>query len=99
MHADAGLEYQRKKLDDELQTWLILSAVGWFCGLFFIVGPAAWWKASDLTVKYEALRAPVPSNVGALRLVGILTCVLCVLMMLAAVGAVVFFLAFASRFH
>lgn len=99
MPADAGLEYQRRKLDDELQTWLILCAVGWFSGLLFIVGPAAWWKASDLTVKYESLRAPVPSNVGALRLVGILTCVLSALLVLAGIGAVMFFFVYAARFQ
>lgn len=99
MPADAGLEHQRRKLDDELQTWLILCAVGWFSGLLFIVGPAAWWKAGDLTVKYQSLRAPVPGNVGALRLVGILTSALCVLMVLAGIAAMMFFFVYAARFH
>lgn len=99
MPADAGYALQIKKLDDEAQTWLLLSAIGFFTGFMFLVGPAAWWKASDLKQKYESMRAPVPSNVNNLRLVGILTCVLSALLILAIVGFMVVGFAFAMSHH
>ncbi|MFO0624560.1 MAG: hypothetical protein U0325_03010 [Polyangiales bacterium] len=97
MPADAGYAHQIKKLDDEAQTWLLLSAIGFFTGFMFLVGPAAWWKASDLRQKYESMRAPVPSNVNNLRLVGILTSVLSVLVVLAIFGVMVLGFAFAMH--
>lgn len=97
MPADAGYALQIKKLDDEAQNWLIVSAIGFFMGFLFFVGPAAWWKATDLQQKYESLRAPVPANVKNLRLVGILTCVLSALILLAIVGFMVLGFAFAMQ--
>ncbi len=97
MPADAGYALQIKKLDDEAQTWLLLSAIGFFTGFMFLVGPAAWWKSTDLKQKYESMRAPVPSNVNNLRLVGILTCVLSALLILAIVGFMVLGFAFAMQ--
>ena len=73
--------------------------MGWFLGLWILVGPAAWWKSGDLRLKYESLRAPVPSNVGVLKLLGILTCVLMVVAGIIAVGAAIFAVAIISRGH
>lgn len=84
------------RLDSELQTWLILCCVGWFAGLMFVVGPAAWWKSGDLRDKYQRLGAPVPGNVNALRLLGIVTCVLCALAFVVGIAAVAFVFIFAA---
>lgn len=99
MNADAGFALQVKRLDDELQTWLIVAGCAWLFGLWIIVGPAAWWKSGDLKLKYESLRAPVPSNVGVLKLIGVVTCVLMVLATLFVLAVFAFGLAFASRMH
>lgn len=85
------------KLDQELQNWLIITGVGWFAGFMFLVGPLAWWKGSELRAKYESLGAPVPGNVGVLRLVGILTCVLCAVIAFVVVAFLVFGMAWAAR--
>ena len=97
MPADAGYALQIKKLDDEAQTWLVISAIGFFMGFIFFVGPAAWWKATDLKQKYESMRAPVPANVKNLRLVGILTCVISAVLILIFAGALVLGFAFAMQ--
>ena len=99
VHPDPQHSWAVSKLDQELQNWLIITGVGWFAGFMFLVGPAAWWKANDLREKYQRLGAPVPGNVGVLRLVGILTCVLCALIFLAVVFFLVFGLAYAQRHH
>jgi hypothetical protein len=84
------------KLDSELQTWLILCAVGWFAGLMFFVGPAAWWKSGDLRDKYQRIGAPVPGNVNALRLLGIVTCVLCAVLFVVVGAGLAFVFVFAA---
>lgn len=68
-----------RALDSELQTWLVVACVGWFVGFMWLTGPLGWWKANDLRARYAALRAPEPSNVNVLRLLGIVTTVLSVL--------------------
>jgi hypothetical protein len=83
-------------LDNELQIWLIVTCAGWFVGFMWITGPLGWWKANDLRDKYAAMGAPEPSNVYALRLIGIVTTVLSVLGILAACGMFMFFGLFAA---
>lgn len=78
-------------LDNELQTWLVVACIGWFVGFMWITGPLGWWKANDLRGKYAALGAPEPSNLNALRLIGIITTVMCVAgFVVACLGFVVF---------
>lgn len=83
-------------LDNELQTWLIVACVGWFVGFMWITGPLSWWKAGDLRQRYEALGVAVPSNVNALRLLGILTTVMCVVAFVAVCMGVAVFGLFAA---
>lgn len=97
MNADAGFALQVKRLDDELKTWLIVACCAWVMGFWFLVGPAAWWKAGDFKLKYESLRVPVPSNVGVLKMIGILTCALFVVVMITGVLVVASGLYFAAR--
>lgn len=99
VHPDPQHSWAVGRLDQELQNWLIICGVGWFAGFMFLVGPAAWWKANDLRDKYLRLGAPIPGNVGVLRLVGILTCAFCVLLAMAVVFFLVFGFAYVQRHH
>lgn len=82
-------------LDNELQTWLIVACVGWFVGFMWITGPLAWWKANDLRDRYAALGVAAPSNVNALRLLGIITTVVSIVAFVAVCMGVAFFGLFA----
>ena len=83
-------------LDNELQTWLVVTCIGWFVGFMWVTGPLGWWKANDLRDKYAAMGAPEPSNVNALRLLGIVTTIVSALGIVAACGMFMFFGLFAA---
>jgi hypothetical protein len=84
-------------LDNELQTWLVVTCAGWVVGFMWITGPLGWWKANDLRDKYAALGAPEPSNNNAMRIIGILTTVMSLLCFAAVCLVVTAVLAFGFR--
>jgi hypothetical protein len=91
------VEYQR--LESETRTWLIVGAIGWFVGFMWITGPLTWYQSSQIRNGYQRIGAHVPENVNTLRLLGIVTTVISVVLTLVVVGVVFFSIGIAVLAH
>ena len=89
------------QLAQDTRTWTIAAAIGWFVGFMWALGPIAWYQATRIRERYDALGVPPPQELKNLRLIGLITTVLSVvfavftaLVVLAYVG---FFLGYVRR--
>ena len=76
------------ELTQSAHNWLLLCALGWFLGFMWISGPLAWYQATQFRRVIEGFGAAVPSQVSNLRLFGIVTTVISVVLMLVGVVVV-----------
>lgn len=75
-----------KELNDQSNTWLIVSIVGFWLGFGFITGPLSWIKANGVRANYRSMgMQPSGASTGAM-IIGMVSTLVYVMLVLAVVG-------------
>ncbi len=74
-----------KELNDQSNTWLIVSIVGFWLGVGFVTGPLSWMKANSVRRNYRSMgMQPSGASTGAM-IIGMVSTLVYVMAVLAVV--------------
>jgi len=80
------LDPRVKELNDQSNTWLIVSIVGFWLGFGFVTGPLSWIKANGIRRNYRSMgMQPSGASTGAM-IIGMVSSLVYVVAVMAVVG-------------
>lgn len=83
---------KKSKEEEDGLVWLLVGAVGFFFGASLISGPLSWYFGRKLRLECESQGKVVPDVVRAAGIVGMITTILTIVIGLAVVAGIAFFL-------
>jgi len=75
-----------KELNDQSNTWLIVAIAGFWVGVGFVTGPLAWIKANGIRANYRSMGMQPSGSSTAAMIIGMVTSLVYVMAILAAIG-------------
>ena len=80
-----------RELNDQSNTWLIVSIVGFWLGFGFITGPLSWIKAGRIKSEYRSLGVAASGAATGAYIIGIVCTALYGLVLLSVISCVFLF--------
>ncbi|MEM6296882.1 MAG: hypothetical protein AAGA54_36800 [Myxococcota bacterium] len=86
--AAAPMDPRVKELNDQSNTWLIVSIVGFWVGVGFITGPLSWLKANAIRRNYRTMGMQPSGTSTAAMIIGMVSSLIYVA---AVIGVIMMF--------
>ncbi len=85
------LDPRVKELNDQSNTWLIVSIIGFWLGFGFVTGPLSWIKANGIRRNYRSMGMQPSGSSTAAMIIGMVSSLVYVMAVVAVVAVFTMF--------